>query len=556
MVQVTGPTIGGAFIGLFILALVGGVLATVVYAIAKNKPGVILWTGGLLLLMLVGGVTLPFFAYRSVGRSTTWTAQPPDVQWSTGIPGPNSDWADGGSSWAETSVRAGQPVWLMLLLIVALVVGGLLLLSKWLRPNPHAERVAGHRGEWHDDDRPRRGGWGWVLAMFIVVPVVLTLFALLRARVRPVDVAELQQRARVQMELSRRQAERSFGGIVDEFARPRITIEAPIISDAPHDTSAAAATGAGDQRISLEEAERMLQVDEPADKAQSDDSDGADGNAENTPAEDSASEGESGSTPSDAADNADATPAPASAVTNETVSAADETQSRRRGDQPAVAKASAAAAVAPRPAWVDQPPQRSGDRWSEVVVAGDYATDQECIVAADRLLYVATWKHLQTLLGRSLERDDWPQIRTNDGRLQVLSGDSRKVQVYNHAYNELSKMDINLIFIRREIVPLDGEYMETVELQRTFSPMKRLYTRLVFTPEVDAQLRDHWRRTARGDRVAVVGLMGGVLVSVVGLAYGLLTLDTWTKGYYTKRLFIGVPAVIIGILWLLVLAVS
>ena len=29
-------------------------------------------------------------------------------------------------------------------------------------------------------------------------------------------------------------------------------------------------------------------------------------------------------------------------------------------------------------------------------------------------------------------------------------------------------------------------------------------------------------------------------------SYGLLKVDTWTKGYYTKRLFLGVPAAIIG----------
>jgi hypothetical protein len=37
------------------------------------------------------------------------------------------------------------------------------------------------------------------------------------------------------------------------------------------------------------------------------------------------------------------------------------------------------------------------------------------------------------------------------------------------------------------------------------------------------------------------------------MAWGLLKIDSWTKGYYTKRLFIGVPAVIIGIIALLAL---
>ena len=37
---------------------------------------------------------------------------------------------------------------------------------------------------------------------------------------------------------------------------------------------------------------------------------------------------------------------------------------------------------------------------------------------------------------------------------------------------------------------------------------------------------------------------------------GLLKIDTWTKGYYTKRLFLGVPAVIIGGVLLLALVIK
>jgi hypothetical protein len=54
----------------------------------------------------------------------------------------------------------------------------------------------------------------------------------------------------------------------------------------------------------------------------------------------------------------------------------------------------------------------------------------------------------------------------------------------------------------------------------------------------------------------VVGAGAGSILGLLGLIYGLLKVDTWTRGYYTKRLFLGVPAAIIGLLALLGYAVS
>ena len=49
----------------------------------------------------------------------------------------------------------------------------------------------------------------------------------------------------------------------------------------------------------------------------------------------------------------------------------------------------------------------------------------------------------------------------------------------------------------------------------------------------------------------MVGVGAGSILGFIGLVFGLLKIDTWTKGYYTKRLFIGVPAAIIAGLLLL-----
>jgi hypothetical protein len=63
-----------------------------------------------------------------------------------------------------------------------------------------------------------------------------------------------------------------------------------------------------------------------------------------------------------------------------------------------------------------------------------------------------------------------------------------------------------------------------------------------------------WEELRRGERFAVVGAGAGSVLGLIGVVFGLLRVDTWTKGYYTKRLFLGVPAAIIGVLALLGLA--
>jgi hypothetical protein len=50
----------------------------------------------------------------------------------------------------------------------------------------------------------------------------------------------------------------------------------------------------------------------------------------------------------------------------------------------------------------------------------------------------------------------------------------------------------------------------------------------------------------------VLGVGATSVIGLLGFVFGLLKIDTWTKGYYTKRLFIGVPAMIIGGFMLLV----
>jgi hypothetical protein len=111
----------------------------------------------------------------------------------------------------------------------------------------------------------------------------------------------------------------------------------------------------------------------------------------------------------------------------------------------------------------------------------------------------------------------------------------------------LASLGIGIDFIRREIAT--DEYVETAE--RSFGPMKKLYTLIEFSPAVDRELQARWEASRRGERVAVVGMGAASVLGILGLAWGLLKVDTATRGYYTKRLFLGVPAAIIGVVVLL-----
>jgi hypothetical protein len=118
--------------------------------------------------------------------------------------------------------------------------------------------------------------------------------------------------------------------------------------------------------------------------------------------------------------------------------------------------------------------------------------------------------------------------------------------------HQLQSAGITLDFIRREIAK--DEYLETVE--RSVGPMLKLHTLVEFSPSVDRELRNYWDSYRREERLAAVGFGAGGILGLLGFVYGLLKVDTWTKGYYTKRLFLGVPAVIIGLMALLALAVE
>lgn len=209
------------------------------------------------------------------------------------------------------------------------------------------------------------------------------------------------------------------------------------------------------------------------------------------------------------------------------------------------------------PAWVDDPPKRVGNTWREVVVTGEYATKEECDRAADVLLLLSVYRHLLQLTGEpdSLSGQWRPDLSIHGSRVMVdgeyLLADQGRLVLEGNPYSarlqRLNDFGIGIDFVRREIA--QDEYLQTVD--RSFGPMLNLHTLIEFTPSVDAELRRRWNEYRRDERLFAVGAGAGSVLGVIGLVFGLLKVDTWTKGYYSKRLFLGVPAAIIGVLALL-----
>jgi hypothetical protein len=221
----------------------------------------------------------------------------------------------------------------------------------------------------------------------------------------------------------------------------------------------------------------------------------------------------------------------------------------------ATSDAAAATFAEPRPAWVDDSPRYVANVWREVIIAGEYATTEECERAADIYLLLTTYDHIMRLTGNSqMSSQTRPSLLFQQGN--VLDGDQYLYvagRPVDDRLTSLARAGIGIDYIDREIARRneDQYYVETVQL--SFGPMKRLYRLAEFSPSIDRELRQRWAASQREERFAVVGVIAGSVLGLVGAVYGLLKVDTWTKGYYTKRLFLGVPAVIIGLVALLAL---
>lgn len=212
----------------------------------------------------------------------------------------------------------------------------------------------------------------------------------------------------------------------------------------------------------------------------------------------------------------------------------DSAGAKQASESPAVEEESAGddIAVAPgdkprsgespeRPKWLDAPPTLGDGLRREIVSTAPFATLKEC---HDELLVLISGKVRQ--------------------RISVLT---HGVGARGGVVPQLTRMSLRIDQLLDQIVV--DQYIEPVDA--SFGDMLKAHVLLEFGPEVDERLIAAWQAYVRRDRLGAVAATAGACVGVVALAFGLLKLDTWTRGYYTKRLFLGVPAAIIGALALL-----
>ena len=174
-----------------------------------------------------------------------------------------------------------------------------------------------------------------------------------------------------------------------------------------------------------------------------------------------------------------------------------------------------------RPDWVDQPTKLVGKVQRIALSAGPYTTVKECQADLMNQMRAAV---LQRAIDRAHEAD--PK---------------------SPGVPSLESMGIDTTYILRELCT--GEFSETVDT--SVGEMKKAYALLEFNEAQDAILLDRAQVIARRHGLVRTVVAAGSVLSVLSLALALLKLDTWTRGYYSKRLFIGVPAAIIAVAGLL-----
>jgi hypothetical protein len=217
-----------------------------------------------------------------------------------------------------------------------------------------------------------------------------------------------------------------------------------------------------------------------------------------------------------------------------------------------------------RPAWIDDPPKRTGDVRREVIATEEYESIDECYQAADVYLMLKAYERLQQLAGRPYVAGALPSITFRGGTVladgTVISTGRSPTDWREFRLAQLNRMGVGADYLRREVVakdPKNNESREFVEtVTRSFGPMKKLTMQIEFSPAVDRELARHWDAYYRQERFAMVGIGAASVLGLLTMVWGMLKVDTATKGYYTKRLFLGVPLGILGLFGLYVMLVE
>jgi hypothetical protein len=174
----------------------------------------------------------------------------------------------------------------------------------------------------------------------------------------------------------------------------------------------------------------------------------------------------------------------------------------------------------PRPEWLNDTPKMLMGNSRRMVVSSDPFLDSDL-----------AWSALREELRRVVH------ARLTDVVEAANGGSDAQVP-------GLEQLGITDQFIESELF-VEEPYLETVHL--SVGPMKRAHALVEFADAKDRLMLERWIVYAQRESIDRVGRLSLLAVGGLGLVFGLLKVDTWTRGYYTKRLFIGVPAAIIAV---------
>ncbi|MCA9248876.1 MAG: hypothetical protein KDA42_17235 [Planctomycetales bacterium] len=169
----------------------------------------------------------------------------------------------------------------------------------------------------------------------------------------------------------------------------------------------------------------------------------------------------------------------------------------------------ATAANSARPTWIGESPLRVGPVYRTTVVSDPYLTRLECEEALDPQLLETARRYVDELLG----------------------ADARRY------------VDLDVATVRSRIAT--EEYMEQID--SSVGPMQRVHVLLEFDDALRADFKEQYKQGLREARLYQAGGGAALLLAALGIVFGFLTLDTATRGFYTRRLQLAATAAILAI---------
>lgn len=537
---------------LIVLAVTIVVPIAIVVALVKGRPGIAAAVAAGTAMMVVGVAVLGVFFAIFIGRHSSTTTMHPPTSLHAPAPLPPTytvnNQVQPSNGWTSSppmtginvpSIPAGELTWNIAFMPMLFILGGAVFLIATVARRAFAHAAGGgHRMIWPALIAVPIG------AFFLLGSVRYHVSSNSNAQQAAIQaaqhteivqqqmVAEAQQATMAQRaaamdaELQKRIAKMDIHELMDQFDAPRIVLQ---VTSAPTPATALLALAAATQQSATPEAAVTPEAPEP-------------------PQPPAPTAAPPQGTPRKSSKHKPSAK-PAAQAAKATIAA----QGNVKIEADSIATPNATAAI--KPAWIGTPPKRTGNVRREVIETEEYATADECYQAADVYLLFKTFEHVQQMLNLPYQEGDLPSITFKNGSIfansELIAVGRNSPHWTDTRPRYLDSLGIGIDFIRREIVAKDPdshescEYLETVE--RSVGPMKKVYMQMEFTPAIDRQIKERLDGLARKSRIGMVGLSAASVLILLGGVWGLLKVDTLTKGYYTKRLFLGVPLGILGL---------